>query len=823
MSSKGFKHFPMIGNYFRVGIRNMLKHKGFSLINTLGLAMAMSICMLIILMLADEKRYDQFNEGKDRTYRILSDKPEFGSPYATSPVPLAAELRNNYPAIEATSRLMMGVGGDAIYNQKSVEMRGFFADTSFFRIFSFVLEKGDRVTALSMPHSVVITSAVAHQLFNDEDPIGKSIEFVDRGLNYLGGENAPVPVKWGNFTVTGVIADKNYKSHLRFDALVSSPSIQALSLEKKIGDPGSNWEDYYKCYTYVLMKPGKSSRELEASLNSVVSHKYAGLKDFAGFKLTGQPLTGITPGILLGNTPTISLPMIAYYFLSLLALIIMISACMNYINLSVARALTRAKEIGIRKVGGALRKDLILQFLSESVLTALFALVLSAVMLLLIRYAFINFWVNQYLDFDLRGNVWVYIVFILFALLIGLAAGLYPALYLSRFQPIKALNLKGMRPGKLVMRKVLSVSQFVVSLFFIITSILIFKQFRKFLEFKYEFNTKNIVNVDLQTNDYKKVAAAFNSVSGVSGVSACEYIPGTGRSEGINLSKRDDKEEFKGLMLLQTDENFISNMGLKLIAGRNLPAAGNAADKYIVVNEAAVKEFGYGSSADIVGRLFRVKENDSTTLEVIGVVQNFHVRLLMDDDKIAPLVLQNQPAHFQYVNVKISSPDFRGTIAKLQDSWKSIDAAHPLKYVFFNEQLAATSQGIFDIVSILGYLAFLAVTIACLGMLGMATYTTERRMKEVGIRKVLGAEDRSIVLLLSREFLRILAIAILIAVPLSYFANHMWLRKFPNRVDFGMGTIFSGVLVLLILGLLTIGSQTIRAARKKPVDAIRID
>ena len=813
----------MILNYLKVGFRNLMRYKAFSFINIFGLAMGMSVCMLIILMMADEKTYDRFNLHKESIYRILSNKPEFGSPYATSPFPLAEELKADYPIMEATTRLVMGVGGDAVYNFKSVEMRGFFADTSFFRVFSFDLGRGDISTALALPNSIVISSKVAHQLFGQEDPLGKGVEFVDRGLNYLGGENASAPTKWGNFIVTGVIADRPYKSHLRFDALVSSSSMRALADTNKITDLTGNWADYYRSYTYVLLKPGKTSRDLAVALNGLASQRYAGVKDFTGFGFIGQKLTEITPGILLGNTPTITLPMIAYYFLSFLALVIMLSACLNYINLSTARALTRAKEIGIRKMGGALRKDLIFQFLSESVLTALLALVLAVIILIIIRLAFINFWVNQYLNFDLKGNPLIYLSFILLALLIGVAAGIYPALNISRFQPVKALNFQNMRPKRILLRKALSVSQFVVSLFFIITSILIFYQFKHFLEFKYEFNSKNVVNVDLQTNDYKAVTAQFNAVSGVSGVSACEYIPATGRSEGIKLRREGSGDDYKGLMYLPVDEHFTGNLGLRLIAGKGLPPADGRGSEYIEVNEAAVKEFGFSRPADIVGQFFQVQGNDSTTVQVAGVVENFHVRLLMEDNKIAPLVLQNQPANFQYVNVKLYSADIGGTISRLQAVWRTIDPVHPMKYMFFDDQLAATSQGIFNIVSILGYLAFLAVTIACLGLLGMATYTTERRMKEVGIRKVLGAENKGIVALLSREYIRILAVATFIAVPLSYFVNNLWLRKFPNRVGISFGIVLIGVAIMLALGLLTIGSQTIRAARRNPVNILRVD
>jgi putative ABC transport system permease protein len=812
----------MIFNYLKVGLRNIGKYKIFSFINVFGLAAAMSVCMLIILMLADQRSYDQFNVNKHNTYRILCDRPDYRNPYATSPFPLAGALKTNDPVVKDATHLVQGVGGDALYNRKSAEMRGYFADPSFFNVFSFELSKGDKEDALRAPNSMVLTDEAAHRLFNDEDPIGKTVEFTDRGLSvYTGGGESSAPVKWGSYTITGVIADKNYKSHLTFDVLVSLSSLPILIGSNKIEDLSSNWTNLYRCFTYALIRPDATESDLNASLNRLVSVTYKGVPEFKGFKMTGQRLTAISPGILLGNEPNIALPRIVYYFLSILALVIMLSACLNYTNLSIARALTRAKEIGVRKVNGATRKNIAFQFLSESVLTALFALAMALVFVFVLRAAFLGLWVNQYLHFSLEAGLPVYLSFAGFALLIGLVSGIYPALYLSGFQPVKALrNFASLRPGKLGMQKVLSVTQFAISLVFIISSLLIYNQFTHFLRFNYEFNSKNIVNVDLQSNDYQAVSRKLGSVPGVAKISACDYVPVTGRSEGTSLKRAGHEEEYKGMTVLQTDENFADNLQLRLVAGKGLPA-GKSSDRYVLVNEAAVKAFGYKYPSEMIGQTLVSKGNDTASLQVIGVLKDFHMNL--DHDQIQPLVIQDRPALFKYVNVRLASGDIRTTLARLEKKWRAIDPVHSFKYRFFDDQLASTSQGFFDIVSILGFMAVIAVIIACLGMLGMATYTTERRVKEVGIRKILGAPASRIVLLLSSAFIRVLMIAVLIAAPVSYILNNLWLRKFPNRVEFGLGTVLSGTLILLALGLLTIGSQTFRAARRNPVNAIRME
>jgi putative ABC transport system permease protein len=600
----------MFNNYLKVAIRNLLRHKAFSFINILGLAVAMSVCMLIILMVADQKSYDQFHANKDRVYRILATPKNARQPYATSPFPLASTLKMDYPIVEASTHLLAGVGGDAIYNQKTILRCGASLQMHhFFKVLGFELENGDKTTALAAPNAMVITSKLARQLFGNENPVGKTIQFNNRGLHYLhSGQDSP-PVDWGNFTITGVMAD-NHKSHLKFDVLVSAASLQALYQQEKITNLSNNWEDHHQTWTYVLLDAEKTGQDLTAALNNVVKQKYAGLKDFEGFELSAQELSAININ-LLNNEISYRLPTFVYYFLSVLALVIMVSACLNYTNLSIARALTRAKEIGVRKVNGAQKKDLVFQFLSESILTAFIALAMAILLLTAIKPAFKGLWINQFLNFELESTLTVYLIFAGFALLIGIIAGVYPALHLSAFQPVKVLkSFDSMRPGKLGMRKVLSVVQFVISLFFITSSILIFNQFRHFLQFDYNFKSDNIINIELQGNDYQKLASQFSSLPGVSTISACDIIPALSTSSEISL-KTAGSEEPLHLGLLRVNENFAQNLQLKLLAGNNLPANGEAANRSIIVNEAAVKRLGYTHPSDIIGQIVETSENKS--------------------------------------------------------------------------------------------------------------------------------------------------------------------------------------------------------------------
>ena len=816
----------MFRNYLKVGLRNILKYKVFSFINVFGLAVAMSVGMLIILMLADQRSYDQFHAKKDRIYRVLSHEKGSAVPNATSPFPLAAALPE-YAAVEEATHLIPKAGGDATYGEKSVEMRGFFADSSFFRVFSFDLVAGDKRRALNQPNAMVITRERAEALFGDEEAVGQRVEFTNRGLRLLKfdfvSDPGTSPVDWGSFTITGVIDPTQYKSHIKFDMLVSAASLPALYHEEKVTDYTGDWHQYAQCYTYVLLKPESSELDLATSLDDLVAHQYADIEELAGLKLVPQSLDVIGVGHFVGNPLSLRLPIEAYYFLGFLALIILVSASLNYTNLSIARALTRAKEIGVRKVTGAKRRDLIYQFLSESVLTVLFALALAYLLLTLVKSAFMGLWANQYLDFDLQGNTLVYFVFLGLALLIGLLAGAYPALYLSRYSPTKVLkNLSSEKPGKLGIRKVLSASQFVVSLFFIITSLLVYQQFRHYLDFEYGFDAENLINIPLQGNDYQRLRNELGSVPEVTAISASAYIPATAMSLGSTRVRKVGNElsdADPAFERMSVDTSFISNFGLRLVAGRNLRAEGESG-RGVVVNEAAARALGYAPVSDIVGASLEVAAYEEP-VEVVGVLEDFKFQTPVMEDGIGPLLFRYQPDQFSYLNVKVAADDVPGTLAKLAATWQRVDPVHPFQYQFFDDQLAKVNQWLGDLVAVIGFIASLAIVIACLGMLGMATYTAERRTKEVGIRKVLGAGEFNLALLLSRGFLTTLAVSVAIGAPFSYFVNNLWLQNFPNRVDFGVTTIFWGSLALLVLGLLTIGSQTLRAAQRNPVDSLR--
>ncbi|HZY80939.1 MAG TPA: ABC transporter permease [Cyclobacteriaceae bacterium] len=819
----------MLRNYITIALRNIRKYRMFSFINIFGLALAMSVCLLIILMLADQNRYEQFNTRKDRIYRILTHAPNGRQPYATTSYPLGSYLKANYPIVEDAATLLPGVSGDVQYRQKVTQMKGYFTDPSFFKIFDFTLEQGDKGSALRDARSIVITTSLAQYLFRGDDPIGKTVQFSDRNLPFpieSDDETGKPPVDWGSFTITGVIDASKYKSHLRFDVLMSASTISILQSEMKMEDLSNNWDWYFRPYNYVMLHDGKSVADLNEALADVVKLQASNIQaEYSkGLTFEAQSLTDVQLGLYSNDTNN-RMPIQGYYLLGILAVIIMISACLNYTNLSIARALTRAKEIGIRKVAGANKRSLVAQFVGESIVVSLCALAMALAILALLRPAFTSLWLNKYLEFELTADPSILIAFVAFALFIGIIAGTYPAFRLSAYKPVDALKKQeSSRTSAWGLRKVLSVSQFCVSLVFITTSILIFNQFKHYMSFDYGMATENIINVSLQGQDYRKVANELSQVHGVVNISAADLIPGAGRTNGASIRKPGEND-YTQAWVINADENFIDNLGLTLLDGNIIPTTSDSTGVDVIVNEDLVRKLGYER---IVGEFIESKY-DKQPLRVVGVVKDFRYKLLINSQEIGPLLIFNRasgpffdrPSTFSYLNVKVATNDLPALIGTLEAKWKTVDPIHEFKYQFFDEQLAGTHQAIMDIVSILGFISFLAIVIACLGLLGMATYMTERRKKEVGIRKVLGAADWGIIVLLSKTFLKVLGVAVLIGAPMSYFVNNLWLEFLPNRVEFGVGTIVIATLVLLILGLITVGSQTMKASQVKPVDTLK--
>ena len=811
----------MIRNYFKTAWRNLTKYKAFSFINIFGLAVAMSVCMLMILMLSDQFSYDNFHKNKERIYRIATTPLNQKNLRATIPFPVANTLVSDFPAVEDAVFLRRGFGGDAVYGLQYAEIKGYFSTPSFFNVFSYDLESGNAATALQKLGSIVISRKAAEKLFGNQDPVGKIIKFSDRGLNEWTDEETR-PVNWGLFTITGVFADHGYKSHLEFDAIMSASTLDRLYAENRIGNLSNDWSNDYSTFAYVLLKKTATEKDLKNALDQITLQHFKDNKnqELKESKLTFQPLTKINPGPPVNNSPTIQLPLFVYYILGGLVLVILIASCLNYTSLFVARSVTRSGEIGLRKVIGAYRKDLIIQFLCETILTVFGSLLLASCFLLILKNAFLHLWINKYLKFDLHFNIYVYLAFVIFSLLISFISGIYPALKYSKSTPLVLMKRSDSpHMGNWGLRRVLTVSQFAISLIFIITSIVIYNQFRRYMQFDYGFNPKNVVNVNLQGNNFQLVKNSFKNVPGVTAVSGCAYLPSTGRNDGLSL-KIPGKDTSLNAIDLSVDPDYINLLEIQLLFGRNIPANNDTTSRYILVNEAAARGFGFQQPRDIVGQNYLL---NGENVQVAGVIKDFNFFLLFSGRTTGPLVLHTNPDALKYAVLKLQTNNVASMLKELSDKWKSIDPVHPLQYEFYDVTLANTNRGIFDLVSVISFLAFLAVTIGCLGLLGIAIYTTERRTKEIGIRKVLGATEWSLNFMLSKEFLMMLGLAILIAAPIAYLLNNYWLNFMVVRDKLTIGTILFGSFILLLLGLVTIVSQTFRIAKSNPVKSLRTE
>lgn len=810
----------MFKNYLKVGFRNLLKYKTFSFINVFGLAVAMTIGLLIIQMLYTQIHYDQFHSKKDHIFRILSQQEPGLVPNAKCPVPLAFELKRDYPFVEEVVQMYEGVGGDAVnqHQNRNTELRGFFTGEEFFKIFDFSLEQGDKRTALTSPNSIVLTKEKSLLLFGNEDPIGKTIHFSDRNLDLLdfsmGLESAQQPVDWGVFTVTGVLDLQQYPTHIQFDALFSLKSLDRLQKENLLPDFSKNWRQYNGCFTYALLRNEQTEIDLQATIDQIVTKEYAAFESLEGLSLPIQKLSDITPGRLVGADMSIRLPIQAYYFLGLLAIIILFSACLNYTNLSIARSLTRAREIGIRKVNGATRKQVFIQFLSEALIVSCFALLLAIIFLFILKPMLGQLWISNVLAFDLTHRWEIYGLFLLFTLLVGLSAGLYSSRVLSGFSPISALKGQSTH-RKMGIKQVLNVTQFAFSLIFIVTSILIFKQFRHYSEFEYQFDTSNVINVPIQGNDVQLLKTEFTTIAGVEEISACELLPSLPNIR-TTAFQFPGKEESFSVVYHSVDRNFLPNMGIEIIHGKNFSRTD--ASHEVIIDQTMAKKLGYEQAYEAVGQTIKSGQNE--VFQIISVIRNFEFQTPINDNN-GPVVFWNKPEHFNYLNIRVSKGNWQQVIPSLEGHWRSIDQLHPFKAYLYDEQLVMANLWMSDLGSIIGFIAILAIVISCLGLLGMAVYQTERRIKEIGIRKVLGGSITHLTYLLSSSFIKMLALAVIIGTPISFFINNLWLQNLPNRVDLDFGTLFVGALGLLLLGLLSIGFQVVKVSLRNPVASLR--
>ena len=569
------------------------------------------------------------------------------------------------------------------------------------------------------------------------------------------------------------------------------------------------------------MQNGKSKADLQQILDAIAIKQYKTSKA-TRYSLKAEALDDIMPGRAIGNVTNTALPQGVLIFLSILSFIIMLSACLNYTNLSMARSLTRAKEVGIRKVSGATRKQVFSQFITESILVSLVSLGIAVLLLMALQPLFTKLWFNRFFQISFEYSPSIILLFLGFSLVVGLIAGLLPAIYISVFNPtqiFKSINSIKIFRG-LTIRKVLLVTQFSVSLIFIISSILIYLQTVHVFNFDYGFNKDNVVNVKLyKTENFQRFAQSVRSNPEIIAISACSSPPSSGTQNGTMVYKSDQTKDSLQTNYLDIDQQCLNVWDIKLVAGKNLPdMPADHDERYVLINEKMVSAFRYPSVHAAVGQQLVV---DGKNLEIAGVVRDF--QFLEVNRGNAPLMLRNRLQEFGYATVRIKAKSASSSVAFLEKTWKKVNPQTKFEYVFFDSQLRFLHSMMKDTSSIIGILALLAVLVACLGLLGMAVYTAETRRKEVGMRKVLGSSVRQLVILLSKNYLLLLAISILVATPIAYVLNDLWLNFFVSRVKLGAPVLLLGIGLLSSISIGIVFSQAWRVSRINPVKSLRAE
>jgi putative ABC transport system permease protein len=807
----------MLQNYIKVALRNIRKQRAFSFINIFGLAVAMSICMGIIMLVADQMMVDRHNTHAERVYRINSipyykdQNGESGSEFSTTTLPIRDELLNNYTGVAKAVRLMRGFGNNWIEfdpeNDINVPVSGFFADPDVLEVFDLELLYGDRATALVDPYSLVLTKKTAEKIFKVENPVGESLKVGDLGI----------------YKITGVIKDTDNRSHIVSDAYASMATVKSLEAAHTFKGHLDDWNNLYQGWVYVMLEEGETAEDIRPSLEKISkAHSSLAGPNQVVVEYVMQNLLDIVPGRGVNNPIGPSMPWLIVYFLSGLAAIILVTSCFNFTNLSIARSLNRAREIGVRKVTGATRWQLFVQFISESVIICLFAMILAVMLVYILRPFIEEIPFASVLKWNLSANYFVFGAFLILAVVIGIIAGLFPAAVLSGFQPISVLKDLGNTKliSKVGLRKALLVAQFSLSMIFILTVIVLYNQLNLYLHSDQGFTVSN--KLVIQKGEETNMETLKNELlkqPNITNVSAASHLPMVAIKFGEDVKRSFDEKQWRNMSCFYVDENYLENMGLTLVAGKFFsPEDGGSNANFIVINEATVVEHQFKSAADAVGQTL-ILGSDSTQRQIIGVVKDYHFDLF--SGRLESLSLMNRPDKFALLQVEYTG-DFQQASNTVKQVWSGVNPSLKLEVKDFRKEIGMLYDLIMGtLVKVLGFIALLAIIISCLGLLGMATYTIETRKKEIAIRKVLGSSNNGLVFLLSKGYISILLLALAIAVPISYFMNTFWLQLLANHVTVDVWTIGIGVFVLAFFGLLTIGSQMIQATRINPVENLK--
>jgi putative ABC transport system permease protein len=799
----------MIRNYIKTAYRSLLKNKGFTVLNVLGLSVGLATCLLIVFYVVDELSYDKYNIKADQIYRVTVDVKLNGNAglYATSEEPLLATLKGTFPEIEKSTRLI-DVNGlfqspQKFYikkgNENIEEKKVVFTESSIFDVFTLPMVDGSPKGALDNPNSAVITESTAKKYFNRVDVAGQTITINDTST----------------FKITGVIKDIPAQSHFNYDFF--------LSFSSRPESHAHGW-GYSGLHNYLLLKPGTDINKFQKEVAKVeIAHSFSSSAWTTGgnhLKVILKPLLDIhlRDDSQYALSPAGSIQYV--YIFSIIAIFILLIACVNFMNLSTARSSNRAKEVGVRKVLGSARKSLIAQFLTESVLVTL----TSAIIAVFLAWALLplfNQMAGKQLAFTTSNITWLLPSLLVIVLVVGFLAGSYPAFFLSAFQPIDVLKgkiAKGFKGSFL--RSFLVVFQFSISIFLIIGTLVIYNQLNYIHNKNLGFDRSQVLvikNSNVLGKQADVLKQEVKQLPGVLNATMSSYQP-TGNERLKTGLFPDQTIDIKKDILTEfwtVDDDYIKTMGIKLIDGRNFSKQMATDTAAIIVNQAFVKKFG---RKDQLSQTVYRDFDKVRPYHIIGVVKDFNFESLHAN--ISPLALVYSPDNGA-ISVRLHSGNLTALMSQIENKWKQLSPNQQFSYSFMDQDFDATYRSEQRIGTIFISFSTLAIVIACLGLFGLAAYAAEQRNKEIGIRKVLGASVSTIVGMLSMDFIKLVLISILIATPMAWWAMNKWLQDFAYRINIQWYILaFAGIIAILI-AFITISFQSIKAALGNPVDSLR--
>ena len=800
----------MFTNYLKIAYRNILKNKAFSLLNIFGLALSMAVGFIILLLYQDGHSYDKFHLDADRIYRVNTvalRKDKNIEYYATSPVNIGKQMELNFSWIDKITTLTLlkpkrddnpneTVNAVIIRDNQRFTFDGKVADNNFFEIFNFKLSQGDIHSVLREPNTIVLTDELSKKLFKSKSPINEVVQ-----IDHL-----------GTYKITGVLPPAIEKTHLQFDALLSS------GVQDKISDELSN---YNAGYTYVKIKPNTNIKQAKESVNTFFANSLNKLpiqSQDASLSFDFQPLPDITPGYSMANAMGKGLPSHLLLFIAMMGLVVLASSVFNYTNLTLAKSYGRTKEIGVRKVLGANRTQVILQLLSEGLVLSMMAFGVAFLLMLYLKYELNKLQSIHFFDLNVNITPSSLLYFLLFSILVGCLAGALPAITISKLNSISTLRkFESVNLFKRVrLSNVLLVIQFVFFMLFIMIVTTLHKQVSYAINMNYGFNLEHVYNVPLQGISADVAKSKFASVPGVKKISALDIPMGT-YTEASYEVKVNTTDEYTKVSGYSVDHEMIPNFGLTLVAGENFTS--KPSGTHIIVNQLFTEKYKLGAGSDAIGKT--VFLNDSTIAIIKGVVKDFLFKPA--DYMLEPLILKNVASDWQILNLKINSQNIDNTIMAFKTAWKEIAPGFEFKGEFYKSTLQNNYAILKDVNKVILFFTFLGLVIALMGLLGMVIYTVEKRQKEVSLRKVIGATEKNIIFLLSKGYFWMLLAGFGISIPVGLYSSKLILNNFVNRIDAGLNIVLPGVLILTLLSIIIIGSQTIRASFINPIKSLRTE